>query len=76
MIKYFKIESITETYNLIRAAIVCVIQLAVLKKAEHREKNRPRRKSKTEGDIRRLRQEVSFMEMESKGELGLKKNAY
>lgn len=55
---------------------MCVIQLAVLKKAEHREKNRPRRKSKTEGDIKRLRQEVSFLEMESKGELGLKKNAY
>ena len=44
-----------------------------LKKAELRKENEPRWKRRTEGDIKRLRQEVNFLEREIKGELGLKK---
>ena len=44
-----------------------------LKKAEHRKKNEPEWKRRIEGDINRLKQEVNFLERESKGELGLKK---
>lgn len=44
-----------------------------MKKAEHRKKNEPRWKRRIEADIKRLRQEVNFLERESKGELGLKK---
>ncbi|XP_068713270.1 uncharacterized protein [Montipora foliosa] len=44
-----------------------------LKKAEHRKKNEPRTKRRIEGDIKRLKQEVNFLERELKGELGLKK---
>ena len=43
------------------------------KKAEYREKNEPRWKRRVEGDIKRLRQELNFLQRESKGELGLKK---
>ena len=44
-----------------------------LKKAERRKKNERRWKRRTEGGIKRLKQEVNFLERESKGELGLKK---
>ena len=44
-----------------------------LKKAEHRNKNEPRWKCRIVGDIKRLKQEVNFLEREVKGELGLKK---
>ena len=44
-----------------------------LKKAEYRKKNEPRWKCRIKRDIKRLRQEVNFLERESKGELGLKK---
>ena len=44
-----------------------------LKKAEHRKKNEPRWKRRIEGDIKRLRQEVNFLERKVKGELGLRK---
>ena len=44
-----------------------------LKKAEHRKKKEPRWKRRIEGDIKRLRQEVNFLEKEVNGELGLKK---
>lgn len=44
-----------------------------MKKAEHRKKNEPRWKRRIQADIKRLRQEVNFLERESKGELGLKK---
>ena len=44
-----------------------------LKKAEHRKKNEPRRKHRIEGDIKRLRKKVTFLESEVKEELGLKK---
>ena len=44
-----------------------------LKKVEHRKKNDPRWKRRIEGDIKRLRHEVNFLEREVKGELGLKK---
>ena len=44
-----------------------------LKKAEYRKKNEPRWKNKIERDIKRLRQEVNFMEGEPREELELKK---
>ena len=44
-----------------------------LKKAEYRKKNEPRWRNKIERDIKRLRQEVNFMEGEPRGELELKK---
>ena len=44
-----------------------------LKKAEHRKKNEPRWKRRIEGDIKRLKQEINFLEREVKGKLGLKK---
>ena len=72
-IKYFKSKSITETNNLIRAACVWVAEQLGLKKAEHRKKNEQRWKRRIEGDIKRLKQEVNFLERELKGELGLKK---
>ena len=72
-IKYLKSKSITEANNLIQAASVWVAEELGLKTAEHRKKNEPRWKCMIEGDIKRLRQEVNFLEKESKGELGLKK---
>ena len=71
--KYLKSKSITETNNLIKAASVWVAERIGLKKAEHRKKNEPRWKRRIEGDIKRLRKEVNFLEREVKGELGLKK---
>ena len=72
-IKYLKSKSITETNNLIRAASVWVAEQLGLKKTEHRKKNEPRWKRRIEGDIKRPKQEVNFLERKSKGELGLKK---
>ena len=72
-IKYLKSKSITETNNLIRAASVWVAEQLGLKKAVHRKKNEPWLKCRIDGDIKRLKQEVNFLERESKGELGLKK---
>ena len=65
-------NSITERNNLIRAARVWVTERIALKKAEHWKKNEPRWKHTTEGDVKRLIQEVNFLERESKGEQGLK----
>ena len=48
-IKYLKSKSITEKSNLIRAAIVWVVEQIGLKKAEHRKKNEPRQKRRIEG---------------------------
>ena len=45
-----------------------------LKKAEYRKKNEPRWKRRIKRDIKRLIQEVKFLEREVKRELGLKKN--
>ena len=59
-IKYLKSKSITETSNFIRAASVWVVERIGLKKVEHRKKNKPRWKRRIEGDIKRLREEVSF----------------
>ena len=44
-----------------------------MKETEHSKKNVPRWKRRIEGDIKRLRQEVNFLEREVKGEVGLKK---
>ena len=74
-IKYLESKSITGMINLIGDASVWVAEQIGFKKAEHRGKNEPRWKLKIEGDIKRLIQEVNFMEWESMGELGLKKNA-
>ena len=70
-VKYLKRKSITETSN--RTASVWVEEQIGLKKAEHRKKNEARWKRMVEGDTKRLRQEVNFLGMEVKGELGLKK---
>ena len=43
-----------------------------MKKVEHRKKNETRWKRRIEGDIDRLRQEVKFLERETKRELVLK----
>ena len=75
VINCLKSKSITETKNLIRTASVWMIEQIRLNKAEHRKKNEPRWKSRIEGDIKKLSQEVNFLEKEYKGELGLKKNA-
>ena len=64
-----KSKNITETKNLIRAASVWVAELIELKKAEHRKKNERKCKRRIEGDRKRLRQEVNFLEREVKGEL-------
>ena len=72
-IKQLKSKSITETNYLIRAASAWVAERIGLKKAEHRKNNEPRWTRRIEGDIKRLRQEVNFLESEVKGELGLKK---
>ena len=45
-----------------------------LKKAEYRKKNEPTWKRRVKRDIKRLIQEVKFLEREVKRELGLKKN--
>ena len=73
MIKYLNSKSITETKNLIRVASLSVAEQIGLKEADHRKKNGPRGKGMIEGDIKRPRQEVNFLEREVKGELGLKK---
>ena len=74
-IKCLKSKSITETNNLIRTASVWVAEQIRLNKADHRKKNEPRWKSRIEGDIKRLSQEVNFLERNYKAELELKKNA-
>ena len=71
--KHLKIKSIAETNNLTSAATTWMAERIGLKKAEHRKKNERRWKRRIEGDIKKLRQEVDFMEREVKGELGLKK---
>ena len=72
-IKYLKSKNITETNNLIRAASVWVSERIGLKKAEHRKQNASIWKCSIEENIQRLRQDISFLERESKEELGLKK---
>ena len=72
-IKYLKSNSIIETNNFIRAASAWVAERIGLKKVELRKNNGARWKRRIEGDIKRLKQEVNFLERESKGELGLKK---
>ena len=71
-IKYLKSQNIAETNELIRAASVWVAERIGSKKAERRKKNELRWTRRIEGDIKRLRQEVNFLEREVKGELGLK----
>ena len=58
-IKYLKTKSITDTNYLIRAASVWVAERIGLKKAEHTKKNEPRWKRRIEGDIMRLRSQLS-----------------
>ena len=73
-IKYFRSKSITETNNLAQAASVWVAEQIGLKKVVHRKKkNEPRWKRRIEGDIKRLKRDINFLERESRGELGLKK---
>ena len=57
-ISYFKRKNIIETNDLIKAASVSVAEQIGLKKRDYREKNEPRWKRRTEGDIKKLRQET------------------
>ena len=66
-IKYLKSKGITETNTLVRVASAWVAKWTGLKKAGHRMKNEPSWKCGIEGDIKRLRQEVNFLEREVKG---------
>ena len=58
---------------MIKATSVCVAEQIGLKKRDYREKNEPRWKSKIEGDIKKVRQEVNLLTRDLKGELGSKK---
>ena len=49
--------------NFIRGAIVWVEIQIGLKKAEHVKKNKPLWRGRIEGDINRLRQEASFLDL-------------
>ena len=71
VIKYLKSKSITEMNNLIRATSVWVAEQLRLKKAEHRKKNEPWWKCRIEGDIKRLKQEVNFLELGIKRRNGI-----
>ena len=72
-IKYFKSKSITETNDLIKATSVWIAEQIGLKKRDYREKNKPRWKRRTEGDMKKLRQYVNLLTRDFKGELGSKK---
>ena len=63
--KYLESKSITETKNLIKAVSVWVAGWKGLRKTEHRKKNELRWKCRIEGDIKRLKQEVNFLERKS-----------
>ena len=52
------------------AASVWVAEQIGLKKAEHWKKNEPRWKRRIEEDIKRLRQEVNFLEREVTRKIG------
>ena len=72
-IKYFKSKNITETNDLTKAASLWVAEQIGLKKRDYREKNEPRWKCRTEGDLKKLRQDVNFLTRDLKGELESKK---
>ena len=72
-IKYLRSKSITETNKSVQVASVWVAEQVGLKKVVHRKKNEPRWKRRIEGDIKRLKQDINFLERGSRGELGLKK---
>ena len=59
---------------MIRGASFLVVAWIGLQKTEYGKKNEPRWKCRIRGYIKMLRQEVKFLEKESKEELGLKKN--
>ena len=71
--RYFKSKSITETNDLIKAASVWVAEQIGLKKRDYRKKNEPRWKRRTEGDIKKLRQDLNLLTRDLKGELESKK---
>ena len=75
-IRYLKSKIITKINNITKAASVQVAERIGLKKEEDRKKNEPRQKRRIEGDIKRLRQEVKFLERGVKGELGLEKKRF
>ena len=58
---------------MVRDTSAWVAERTGLKKTEERKKNELRWKRMIAGDIKRVRQEVTFLEKESKGELRLKK---
>ena len=68
-IKYFKSKKITETNDLIKAAIVWVAEQIGLKKRDYREKNEARWKRRIEEDIKKLKQNVNLLQEICKGNL-------
>ena len=72
-IKYFKSKGITETSDLIKAASVRVAEQIGLKKRHYRQKNEPRWKRRTEGDMKKLGQVVNLLTRDLKVEFGSKK---
>ena len=72
-IRYFKSKNITEVSDLIKAASVWVAEQIGLKKRDYREKSEPKWKHRIEGDIKKLRQDLSLLTRDLKGELGSKK---
>ena len=73
VVKYLDSNSITETNILTVAESIWVAEQKGLKKIEYRKKNEPRWKRRIEGDIKRLRKDVSILERELKGKIGERK---
>ena len=60
-IKYFKSKSITETNDLAEAISVLVAGQIGLKKRDYVKKKENRWKRRTEGDIKKLRQDLNLL---------------
>ena len=73
VLQFVKTSNITQTNDLIKAAGIWVAEQLGLKKFTIREKYVPRWKRRIEGDIKRLRREVNFMERGQRGKLEAKK---
>ena len=72
-IRFLKTSNITQTNNLIRAASVWVAEELGLKKIAHKKKGEPWWKRRVEGDIKRLKRDITLLERHRNGELGTKK---
>ena len=68
-IKFIDTINITQTNDLIRASSVWVAGELGMRGIEWRKKNEPKWKRRLQGEIMRLRQNLSLLERERKGEL-------